>query len=144
MGLARDEWIPVQRPDVVVGIHNALRIGPTGAASLCAFQFDGRFANLILLEVIGVPSAAAATTDQDIDIRVDYAQVLEAVDFHTAADTATLYDLTGTSGQITVIADAAALVSEPVAGHLLTVQVAHNDLGGPIDYLGVRVCYVVY
>lgn len=144
MSRTRDHWWPVQRPDVEAGIFPVRRVGVGGVASLVTFRLGSRFAGLVLVEVLGVPSVEASTTDQDIDVRVDHAGPLEAVEAHTASDTTTLYDLAGLAGAVTVIAEVAHLVTAPAAGHLVAVQVRHNGTAGPIDYLGVRVVYAQY
>ena len=142
MTLRRDMWYPVATPDRLVGIHHCLRVAGGATASLATFRLTGRFAGLINVEVFGVPTAGAAGPNKNIDFTVNYGRPTEPHANHTGSDTTTLYDLTGTSGEITVIANLVDLFATPGSGDVCTVQVKHTALGGQIDYLGLRVTFV--
>ena len=68
------------------------------------------------------------------------ALVGEDAQINAESDTTTVYDLTGTSNQITEI-DISAVFSSLAAGHYCGIQIDHNGIGGTIEYIGIRIRY---
>ena len=105
------------------------------------FEVPSDYGTLVGLALIGVPSAGAAGAGRDIDLSSDYALVGEASNTNSESDTTTVYDLTGTSGQITIVTDLSVVFSSLMSSHICGVTVAHNGIGGTILYLGIRLRY---
>jgi hypothetical protein len=107
------------------------------------FHAPDDFGTLIKLRLIGIPSAGAAGINRDIDLTSDYGGLGQAYNFYSETDTTTLYDLSGTSGEITEVVDLSIVFSNLAAGQHCGVLVDHNAIGGAVDYLGIEFSYIL-
>lgn len=105
-----------------------------------SFWATVEFVQLVSAVLVGVPSAGAAGAARDIDLYTSYGSPGERCDQHEEEDTSTTYDLTGESGNLVEL-DIAPLLSSLQPGDLVGLRVAHNAVGGTIDYLGVVLRY---
>lgn len=122
------------------GQHVVISVASNGNENF-SFAIPEDFAQLISLELIGIPSAGAAQTGRDIDLISEYAAVGEASNLGSETDTTTVYDLSGTGGLITDVVDLSVVFAGVGAGDLCGVNIDHNALGGAIQYLGIRLVY---
>ncbi len=139
-----DAWYPVLEPSGLSGIHQVQQVAISETATITTWRVESRTVATLIAEVIGIPSAGAAAAAQDIDFLVHFGAAGETLAAHSVTDTARTYDLTGTAGTATVIADLTPLFADIGPGDIVACQVTHNTIGGPIDYLGIRFSHAWY
>jgi hypothetical protein len=137
--LDRTAFTPIGGIDSSIGDFPT-HINSSNSAAFFTFQVPGDFAQLTSVQLVGIPSAAAAGPGRDIDLTSDYAQPGEAFNNHSESDLATIYDLTGTANTIFGI-DATTVFSNLSAGDHCGLQVKHNSIGGAIEYIGIAINY---
>lgn len=113
----------------------------SGGTARFVFAVPMRYAALIEAKLVGIVSADAANDGLDIDIGVSLAMPGQDSEDRTVSDTSTVYDLSGLEGQLYEF-DLFALL-DPAIGpcDIVAVQIDHNAIGGPIDYVGLRILY---
>ena len=124
------------------GDYRSFSIGTSGNRNF-TFFIPADFSTLVSLHAIGIPSVGAAGVGKDIDLSSEYGTLGEASNFHSETDTTTVYDLTGTSGQLTQIVDLSIVLSSVSAGDYMGINIDHNGIGGAIDYLGIKLIYTI-
>lgn len=137
---AIDRFFAPGDPTGNVGAYPTVSVGSAGVGRFL-FRTDQRFTSAMICELVGVPSVSASGPNKDIDVKIEHAAPSEATDAHTITDTATDYDLSGLDGRISVIADLTKYLVALGPGEYVAVEVTHNNIGGAIDYLGVRFCF---
>lgn len=115
----------------------------SAASDNYTFYIPDDFGTLVSFKVIGIPSAGAAGAGKDIDLSSEYGTLGEASNFHSETDTTTVYDLTGTSGQLTEVLDLSVVLTSLAAGDFLGMQIDHMGIGGSIDYIGFKLIYTL-
>lgn len=143
MPRAVDRWFAPGLTNATFGAFPTMQIGATGSGRFC-FRADPRWTGAVFAELVGICSATAAGPGKDLDLRIEHGTIGEASTAHLVIDSATLYDWSGAAGKISIIADLAPLLGDVEPGEYVGIQVQHNGIGGPIDYLGVRVCCSIY
>ena len=138
--IVMERWFAGTDYNAIIGDYRAENILTNGVKRF-TFAVPADFGTLVSLDLIGIPSAGADGAGRDIDLSSDYALVGEASNTNSESDTTTTYDLTGTTGQITAVADLSVVFSSLAAGHVCGVAVTHNAIGGTIAYLGIRLRY---
>lgn len=122
-----------------LGDYRVRNVGGNGTHRF-NFKAPHDFTTITALVLVGAPSAGAAGASKDIDLSSDYGGIGELTNVHSESDTATVYDLTGTSGEWTEI-DISGVFSSLAAGDFCGLQVNHMGIGGAIDYIGIRLRY---
>jgi hypothetical protein len=117
-------------------------VNNTGSNASAYFntKVPDNFLSLVNCFVYGIIDPSTAGASKDIDIYVDYATVGEAYNTHTASDTTTVYDLTGTGNQIYRFT-LNSLLGSLAGDDSLGVQMDHNAIGNSIYYLGIEIEY---
>ena len=114
----------------------------TNSSGGFSFNVPEDFGTLVSIEVIGIPTGGAASAARNIDISSVYGTIGESFDFHTDADTAITFDLSGTEDQLYAFDVGSVFDSEALsAGDFGAVEMEHNSVGGIIDYIGILLVY---
>lgn len=122
------------------GDYRQRSVGTNGSFNF-NFNIPSDFNSLISFVAVGIVSAGAAGIDKGIDLTSQYGLAGQASNFNAESDIGTLYDLSGTSGQLTEIVDLSVVLSAIAAGQYGGINVAHDAIGGAIGYLGLRLNY---
>lgn len=104
------------------------------------FFVPADFLTLSSLQAIVIPSAGAALGGRNIDLFSDYAAIGEPSNNHDESNTAIVFNLAGTSGQIAAL-DISSVFSSLSALDFCGITIIHNAIGGDLDYLGIRLTY---
>jgi hypothetical protein len=101
------------------------------------------FGEITKVTLHGIIDPSTAGAGKDIDFYADWGQVGEAYNAHSASDTTTIWDLTGTADQlyafdITHLFAPGTLNPEDSVG----IEVDHNGVGNSIYYTGVELEYI--
>ena len=123
-----------------IGYYDALAVAPS-SDGFFNFAMPSDLSSIYDIRLLGVISPGAALTNRDIDLYSDYASIAENYSTHSQSDTTSTYDLSTYSDKIYGF-DLSGIVTNIVADDLLGIRVAHNDIGGAIRYLGIRLKYI--
>jgi hypothetical protein len=126
----------------VVGEHVVISVAQNGGSNF-AFSAPSDLYQIITLQLIGVPSLAAAGPGKNIDLSSEYGNPVEneSPTTHAETDTTTVYDFTGLSGLFTGL-DLTTVFTGLDANDRCGFLVKHNTIAGPIDYHEIRLEYL--
>lgn len=126
------------------GNYSNYRVRNVGGNSNFRFNFCAPhdFGELVELKLVGIVDPAAAGADKNIDLSSEYAHADEAYNTHSESSTTNLYDLTGKGDKLHEF-DIANIFTGLEPGHYCAVYANHNNIGGYIRYIGIRMIYNV-
>ena len=123
-----------------IGDHSSIKVNANADINF-GFLIPDDFAELVSITLIGVPGAGSTGPGVDIDLDSDYATAGEAFATHSESDTTTVYDWTGLDGLISALVDLGVVLGSISANDLVGLFVDHNNIGAPVDYLGIFMLY---
>lgn len=138
--LTKEIFIAATDYNANLGNLRTREVAGTGAHRF-TFYVPNQVQNILSIKLVGIVSAGAAGSGKDIDLASEYGQIGEPSNQHTESDTTSTYDFTGKSGQYTEVIDLTVVLTSILPGDYAGIFVDHNGIGGPIDYLGVKIQY---
>lgn len=126
------------------GNYSNFRVRNVSGSGYFRFNFcvPHDFGEIVELKLVGIVSEEAAGADKNIDLSSEYGHADEAYNVHSESNTTALYDLTGKADKFYEF-DIAGIFTSLEPGHYCGVCANHNDIGGFIRYIGIRMIYNV-
>lgn len=117
-------------------------VAATGSTTV-TWRAPFHYSATIAAELIAIPRAGAAADERDIDLTLVNAAVGEQDGHHTTTDTMSTYDLSNKLDCLVVI-PVTPLCDAIGEQDYCTLTITHNEIGGAVDYVGLRWVYSVY
>lgn len=95
------------------------------------------FGVLVSLELLGIVPVGTEGPNKDIDLYSDYGFIDEPANQYSESDVSKVYNLIGMGGKIARF-DISSVFTQLQARHICGIRIDHNNVGGPIHYLGIR------
>lgn len=121
-----------------INIYRAKAVGPAGNENF-TFSIPSDFNNLDSMHLIYIPNALAAGPGKDIDFYSNYASIGEDSQTHTESETTQTWTIS--TANFIGSFEIQQVFTNITAGDFCGVEVDHNNIGGTVYYLGIRLIY---